>query len=430
MSNKESVPIDVAIVGGGPAGVSAGLELSKMSALKIFLFEKDEQLGGIPRSCHILFGLRDRKRIYTGPAYARKLSGLIRKSSVQIHTGATVLNVTAGSPGKAHRVDVLSPKGLEFYNTRFILLATGCFENSRQARRIPGTRPAGVFTTGTLQQLVNLHHYRPGKRALIIGSEHVAFSSVLTLRRAGVPIIGMVEEYPELQTYTYPAEVMSRFFGFPIYKNTSVKAILGNKRVERVELLRGKDQEVFRLDCDTVIISGNFRPESSLIEHTPIERDPSTSGPAVDMDLMTSVPNIYAAGNMLRGADMHDLCALEGRLAAQNIMKRVTSHENGGDPWFSMRAEPPIRHVVPQKIAPRQINTSPFCRLFPWPAFQVEPTLKNIVMEARSGKEKIWEGFFRKLIANNRYPLPVEKFDWDRADVGKGVTLRIGASGP
>jgi thioredoxin reductase len=425
MADEDSVPLDVAIVGGGPAGISAGLELSKLSILKVALFERDEELGGIPRSCHIFFGMRDRKRMYTGPAYARELDRVIRKTSVQIHTGAVVLNIVPGGPGEAHRLDVLSPQGLKFYESRFILLATGCFESSRQARRIPGTRPAGIFTTGTLQQLVNLRRLRPGKRALIIGSEHVAFSSILTLRRAGVSIIGMVEEYPELQTYAYPADAMRRFFGFPIYKDTSVGAILGNERVEGVELIRGKDQKVFQLDCDMVIITGKFRPESSLIDNTPIELDSSTLGPTARMDLMVSVPNIYAAGNLLRGADMHDLCALEGKLAARNILRNRKCNGAGVDQFISIRSERPIRYIVPQQIAPTQILKRFFCKLFPWPAIQVERTLRNPVIEAWSGNKKVWEGSFRRLIANNRYPLPVEKFDWRRVDSEQGVTLRI-----
>ncbi len=424
--NENPMCLDVAIIGGGPAGISAGLELSKRSELNIALFERDELLGGIPRSCHFFFGLRDQKRLYTGPAYARKLNRLIRETSVQIHTGAMVLNVIPGSPGEVHRLDVLSPEGLISYNSRFVLLATGCCESSRHERQIPGARPSGIFTTGTLQQLINLDRLRfRGKRAIIVGSEHVAFSSVLTLKRAGVSIAGMVEKYPELHSYSVLSETMRRFYDFPIYKDTSVAEILGNKQATGVALFRNKAQETFQVNCDLVVLTGRFRPESALIENTSIDRDPSSSGPAVNMDLLTSAPNIFAAGNVLRGADMHDLCALEGRLAAQNILKRLTLPESETDRWIPLRAEPPIRYVVPQKLDPGQIREGCLRRMFPWPAIQIEFTLKNGAVTAMSGTERIWEGSFRKLIANNRYPLPVEKFDWNRVDSRYGIVLKI-----
>ncbi|MGD8982939.1 MAG: FAD-dependent oxidoreductase [Desulfobacteraceae bacterium] len=425
MANERPISLDVAIVGGGPAGITAGLELSKSSNLRMALFEGDTELGGMPRSCHVFFGMRDQRRLYTGPAYARILNRLIRKTDVDIHTESRVLNIIPGNLGEPHQINVLSPQGLTSYESRFLLLATGCFESSRSARHIPGTRPAGILTTGTLQDLVNLRLLKPGNRALIIGSEHVALSSVLTLRRAEISIAGIVEEDPELQTYPWAAHATGRFFNFPIYKDTSVKAILGDKRVEGVQLVKQKDQEFFQVECDTVIITGKFRPDSSLIDNTPIEQDPSSLGPVVDMNLMTSVPNIFGAGNVLRGANMHDLCALEGKMAARSILKKLGSRRTQTDKSIRLRAESPLRHVVPQKIEPGQIRKRLFSKLFPWPAFQVERTLRNPIIEAWSGKEEIWEGSFRKLIANTRIPIPVEKFDWNRCDPEKEITLEV-----
>jgi thioredoxin reductase len=425
MASEKRVSLDVAVIGGGPAGLSACLELSKRSALKTALFECDDALGGMPRSCHVFFGLRDRKRLYTGPAYARKLDRLVRRSAVAVFTGARVLNLTPGKHGGAHQLHVISPQGLTSYESRFVLLASGCFESSRAFRRIPGSRPSGIYTTGTLQQLVNLRHLKPGKRAVIVGSEHVALSSVLTLKRAGIGIAGLVEEGRKLQTYPYVATPMGFLFNVPIYRETSIRAVLGDKRVEGLELLQGKDKKPFQLACDTLVLTGRFRPDSSLIDGTSIERDPLSLGPVVDMTFMTSVPNIFAAGNVLRGADTHDLCALEGRLAARHMIQRGTFPEAGPGPLISLKAEPPIRYVVPQRIAPGHIRKRLLSKLFPWPSIQVERTLLQPVIEAWSGRTKIWEGSPSKLIANTRYPLPLEKFSWSRADPDQEVTLRI-----
>ena len=425
MRNEKQISVDVAVIGGGPAGISACLELLKLQELKVALFESASELGGIPRTCGLFFGFRDRKRIYTGPGYAKKLNRLIRRTSVEVHTDSTVVNLIPGDLEKPHQIQVMSPQGLKSYESRFVLLATGCYEASREARQIPGTRPSGILTTGSLQQHVNIRHRKPGKRALIVGSENVALLGLRVLKRAGISVAGIVEEDPQIKAYSIPAKAMAFFYRVPIYKGAKIKAILGTDRVRGVELARDGDQDVFQVECDTIIVTGEFRPDSALIYNTPIELDPATQGPVVDMNLMTSVPNIFAAGNVLRGADMHDLCALEGRKAARSISKRVKSPEPEIDQGVILRAELPIRYVVPQKIVPSQIESHLFPSLYPGYCIQSEHTLLKPVLEAWSGNEKIWEGSFSKWIGRYRVKLPVKKFDWSRAEAKKGITLRL-----
>lgn len=426
MASENQPILDVAVVGGGSAGISSCIELSKKaSGLRIALFESEEELGGIPRSCHVFFGLRDLKRLYTGPAYARKLSRLIRDLPVEVHTKSTVLKIVAGRMGEPHGLDVVSPEGLRNYEARSIILATGCCESPLADRVIPSARPAGIFTSWQLQQMVNIHHLTPGNRAIIVGSEHVALSTAITLRHAGVSIAGLVEEGVELQTYPLLAKTMSGFCGFPIYTGTSVEGISGAERVEAVQLVSRKGGDVLEIDCDTLIITGNFRPLSQLIDDTPILRDTATLGPTVDMNLMTTVPNIYAAGNILRGGDMHDLCALEGRLAARNCLRTIEPPGPDGGTWISICAEPPIRYVAPQRIVPTKIEYQLLPWFSPWFSVQIEHTVRNAVLEAWSGDRKIWRRRFSRLIGHHRVPLPVGRFDWNGVDPERGIALRI-----
>ena len=425
MTKDNPIPLDVAVIGGGPAGISACLELSKSDGLKIALFEKDSELGGIPRSCHIFFGMRDLRRIMTGPAYARRLNTLVRRTSVEIHTDSTVIEIIPDESGKRHGIKVTSPNGLHYYNCRAILLTTGCFEISRGARMIPGTRPDGIFTTGTLQELINLKGQRPGNRAVIIGSEHIAFSSVLTLKKKGITIAGMVEEDPKLHTFSTVAAAMSRFYNFPVFRGASVQSIFGDSRVEGIEISGKNGEKSQRIICDTLILTGKFRPYSPLIDFTSIQIDSATRGPLIDMSFMTSVPNIYAAGNILRGADMHDLCALEGKSAAENILRRLEQPENEEDEVFYLKAEPPIRYVVPQKIPPNRISPHLMPALAPGCSIQVEHSLNKSVIEAWSGHRLIWRNTYRRLIADHRIPVPIWKFDLKHVDKKDGVALKL-----
>ena len=426
--NRKSKPYyDIAIIGGGPAGMTACLELSKSPELKTAVFENEEVLGGIPRSAHVLFGMRDRKRFYTGAAYARRLNKLVRKTQAEIHTKSTVLNLVPGNDGERHQVHVATPEGMNVYECRFLLLATGCYESSREKRLIPGSRPAGIFTTGTLQKMVNLQRLTPGKKAVVIGTEHVAFSSALTLKHAGMSIVGMVEEFDTVQTYRLPAMAMRFWMGFPIFRNTTVKAVLGSKRVEGIELENKATGEIVTLNCDTIVVTGRCRPDSALIFDHPLLEDTITSGPIVDLHYETPIRNIFAAGNILRGASMHDLCALEGRLAAKRIIERMQAQHDRPKQMVRLKPESPVRFVVPQLIDIQQAKTHRSSWFRPGVSIQLTHTMKKPVLEAWSGDEKVWRRSCSKLIGNTSISLPVEKFDWTRVDARKGITIKCRA---
>lgn len=420
-------PVDIAVIGGGPAGVSACLELSKDPSLNIVLFESETKIGGIPKTCHYFFGMRDMNRLYSGPSYAQKLDTQLRKTPVKVYTNSTVLSITPGEPNQPHRISVCTPEGVRQFDSRFILVATGCYERSREARRIPGTRPAGIFTTGTLQQTVNFLHTRPGEKALVIGSEHVALSAVLTLRRAGVAIAGLVSEERLLHTYPSVSKSMSLVLGYRVYPNSLVDSIFGKRRVEGVRLIQKKTGKTVELSCDTIVCAGNFRPDASLIYKTIIKEDPLTLGPSVDMNYATNVPGIYAAGNVLRGAEMHDLCALEGKQAARSILQDLSGLIKKESDYCQLRGIPPIRYVAPQKVIIDRVKGWKTSSLRPGFSFQVAHTVRFPVVEAWCDDKRIWSHRYTRLIANCRVPLPIEKFNWSQAIPSKAIDLKLKA---
>ena len=310
--------VEVLIVGAGPAGLNAAIELKKQGIRDVLVVDREPEAGGMPRFCHHTgFGREDLWRMWSGPRYARYYRELAEKHDVEVRTTTTILGWD-----DSHLLNFTSPSGLGQVKAQAILLATGVRERPRSARLIPGTRPQGIFTTGSLQRFVYQEKLPVGKRAVIVGAELVSLSALLTLRHAGVECEMMITEeshhqiqFPYVAMKWLYADILTRT---PIITNTRISNIFGRKRVEGIELTHASGQTEM-LDCDTLIFTGNWIPEHELARSGGLTLSPVTRGPEVDAGFRSSVPGIFAAGNLLRGVETADRCALEGRRAAQNI---------------------------------------------------------------------------------------------------------------
>jgi len=274
---------DVLIIGAGPAGLAAALELRRLGIKDIVIAERESEAGGIPRMCgHTGFGLRDLQRVMTGPNYARKYRGLAEAAGLKIATNTTITGWNESKLRKSFgetsnrksswgtsEVFYISPDGIGSIEAKSILLATGVRERPRSARLIPGDRPEGVFTTGSLQRFVYEHGLPVGRQAVIVGAEVVSLSAVLTLMHAGVKILNMLTGLPRHQLYLpifLPAKILYAdiLARAPILTNKRVTNILGRLRVEGIEVTDLDSGKIQTIECDTIVCTGDWIPENEL----------------------------------------------------------------------------------------------------------------------------------------------------------------------
>lgn len=301
---------DVVIVGGGPAGLSAAIELRHRGAGRVIVYERELQPGGVPRhTAHLGYGMRDLHRVTTGPRYAAALTRRAERAGVEIEVGRAVRAFVDGT------VATTGDGGQSTVAAGAVLLATGVRERPRAARLVPGDRPAGVLTTGALQQFTALHHQRVGNRAVIVGAEHVSFSAVLTLRHAGCEVVAMTTHLPRHQTYAPLALATARRHRVPVLTGVDVAEIIGRTRVEAVVLTDGT-----RLACDTVVFTGDWVPDHELARTGGLPMVAGSKGPIVDIGWRTEQRGVFAIGNLVHPAETADVCALDGRAVAAHVM--------------------------------------------------------------------------------------------------------------
>jgi thioredoxin reductase len=340
--------LDVLIIGGGPAGLSAAIELRRRGVANVVVAERETSAGGVPLHCfHRGFGLVDLHRSLTGPRYAKEL---VQRS---LEDGVTILTGTSARPLE-DGLQLVSSEGLRGVHPRRVILATGARERSRAARLIPGDRPAGVFTTGQLQRWVHEKHFAVGQRALVVGAEHVSFSAVLTLRDAGVATVAMVSEHARQQSLRGTTLLAKSLLRVPVLTSSKVIGVNGRGRITSVDVQDLVTGRVSTLAVDTVVLSGDWIPDNECARSLGVALSSSTHGPIVDGLGATSTVHVYAAGNVVQPAETASVAARRGRWVGAAV---ADSLARGDDEALTPRIEVTWSDVI-DWVVPQRVSTS------------------------------------------------------------------------
>lgn len=344
---------DILVVGAGPAGLAAAIEAKKNGIDDVLVIEREAYSGGILNQCiHDGFGVIRFGEILTGPEYAQKYVEEAKKLKVEVINEAIVIDITPD-----REVTVVSRKGLQIYKAGAIILAMGCRERTRGAISIPGTRPAGIFTAGVAQNLVNIKNIMVGKKVVILGSGDIGLIMARRLTLEGAEVIAVVEKLPYTSGLPRNITQCLEDYGIPLLLSHTVVNIEGRERLKAITIAKVDDKgEPIRgtskkIECDTLILSVGLIPENELSINASVKLDEVTGGAIVDGSLQTSVPGIFACGNVLHVHDLVDHVSIEGEQAGRSAASFVKGENPGRNCTVAVIPGNGIRYVVPQNIS-------------------------------------------------------------------------------
>ena len=376
--------IDLAIIGGGPAGLAAAISAYDNGIKNIVIFEREDKLGGILNQCiHNGFGLTRFKESLTGPEYANRFIDGVLERNIEVLKETTVLEITKDKLITA----INSEDGVFQVEAKAIILAMGCRERSKGALNIAGTRPAGIFSAGTAQKYVNIKGYMPGKKVVILGSGDIGLIMARRMTLEGAEVKAVFELMPYSSGLKRNIAQCLDDFNIPLYLSHTITKIEGKERVtgivvsqvdENKKPIKGTEKH---FDCDTVLFSVGLIPENELSKTASVELSPRSKGAIVDETRETNVSGIFACGNVLQVHDLVDFVSEEAEIAGKSASNYILNGKENSE-TVSVKEGKNVLYVLPQKLNVNADNTKIF--------FRVTNTLKDVTIKAESGGEVIF----------------------------------------
>lgn len=415
---------DVVVIGSGPGGLAAAIAAKREGAEDVLIIERDTELGGILLQCiHTGFGVEIFKEDLPGPTYAQRFVQEALSLGVETLLDTMVLDVTPTRQVFATN----SREGLLEIEARALVFAMGCRERTRAQIRLPGTRPAGIYTAGTAQRFVNIEGFLPGRRYVILGSGDIGMIMARRLTLEGAEVVRVLEIMPFLTGLMRNYVQCLLDFDIPLQLRHTVSRVLGRRRVEAVEAVEVDErwnpipgtEEV--IPCDTLLLSVGLIPENELSRRAGVALDPATGGPYVDDGFQTSVPGIFAAGNVVHVYDLVDWVTEAGWIAGRRAARFALDGPRPTPQYIPIHSGKNVRYVVPHRIDPETLTREPI-------RVQLrvrQPIEKPVWVEVRAGERLVARHGERYVRPGEMVTFQLEAKAYDAVRAAQALTVDV-----